>query len=69
LLRQYALGYQKSGFEIPVPSPTELQQLTQQLGGIISDEDSLLVFRHSGIGPDWQLGEAPKTDGGLMVCT
>lgn len=68
LLRQYALGYQKSGFEIPAPPPAELRQLTRQLSGMISDDDSLLIFRHSGTGPDWQLGCAPKPDGGLMVC-
>lgn len=68
LLRKYSMGYQKSGFEVPAMQAESFNQLTGQLGQVLSEEeDSLLLFRHSGIGPDWQLGNGASSASGLLL--
>lgn len=68
LLRKYSMGYQKSGFEVSATQTEDFNQLTAQLGQLLSEEeDSLLLFRHSGTGPDWQLGSGANNADGLLL--
>ncbi len=68
LLRKYSMSYQKSGFEVSTTKADDFNVLTGQLAQVLSEEeDSLLLFRHSGAGPDWQLGSKANNTNGLLM--
>lgn len=59
-LKQYSGGYQYSGFEVLSVGPALAFELLHSLAPFITHEDSLLLLRHAGMGPDWQLGSGPS---------
>lgn len=61
LLRRSSSGYQNSGFEIMSVGMSTIEPVLTGLAPLIDEKDSLLVLRHLGVGPDWQLGTGATT--------
>lgn len=55
-LRKHCLGRQRSCFEIPYTNKKLISHLCTGLHPLLTDNDRLLIIRHSGKGPDWHLG-------------